>query len=72
MRLALAPGYMLMVLGMFVIPSGSKDNAFIMLCFIGTAVSMWLWAALASNLAYWLIPPKIERDSGDFIRLNLS
>jgi hypothetical protein len=72
MRVAMAPGYVLMVFGMIVIPSGSKDNAFILLCFIGTVVSMWLWSALVLNLAYWLIPPKIERDSGDFIKLNLS
>ena len=69
----MAPSYlMIILLGFFIIPSGSESNIFILLCFIGAAISALFWKALAWNLAFWLTPPKIERDVGDPVRLGLS
>ncbi len=72
-KLAMAPTTLLIVLlGMVILPSGSHNYAFQLICYAGTAVCGFVWMIIVSSLAYWLMPPKIERDVGDIVRLDLS
>ncbi len=58
--------------GMIILPSGSQSDAFVLMCYIGTAVCGFVWMILVSSLAYWLTPPRIERDVRDVVKLDLS
>jgi hypothetical protein len=72
-KLAMAPTVLLIVLfGMIILPSGTHNYAYRWLCYLGTAICGFIWMIIVSSLAYWLMPPKIERDVGEFVRLDLS
>lgn len=71
--LAMAPSYLMIVLyGFFIVPSRSNSDILIILSLVGSAIAALSWWALAWNLAFWLTPPKIERDVGNPVRLDLS
>jgi uncharacterized paraquat-inducible protein A len=72
-KVAMAPTTLLIVLlGMVILPSGSHSYPYLFLCYAGTAICGFIWMIIVSSLAYWLMPPKIERDIGEFVRLDLS
>jgi hypothetical protein len=71
--LASAPAYLaICILGTAVIPYGAKSYSFVALCFAGTLIAAVFWLLLAFDLAYWLTPPRIERDVGNPVKLDLS
>ncbi len=71
-KLAMAPTTLLIVvLGMIVLPSGNHNNGYLLLCYLGTALCGFIWMIIVSSLAYWLMPPRIERDVGEFVKLDL-
>ena len=58
--------------GMIILPSGQHSDTFVLMCYVGTAICGFIWMILVSSLAYWLTPPKIERNIEGVAKRNLS
>jgi len=72
-RLAALPvNAMIFVLGFFVIPYRLHWSGLAFAVMLAAWVVGFIWTSLVRSMASWLSPPRIERDIGDPIRLDLS
>jgi uncharacterized paraquat-inducible protein A len=69
---ALPVNAMIFVLGFFVIPYRLDWSGSAFAVMAAAWVVGFIWTCLVRFMASWLSPPRIERDIGDPIRLDLS